>query len=125
MITRPGTHYQHFYIKGSDGKPVPKMTVCYIRTETECFVGVSICSLKDNHNKSRGRKLAYGRAVAAQAGKELPITREEAKKVLSLCTLGEISFNRQTIKIIVSKSFKVDDPTYLVVKDLDNHTRKF
>jgi len=117
MRTSPGTHYQHFYIKGADGQPVPKITVCYIRTAQDTSVGLAICSLIDNHSKERGRRLAHGRALAAQAGKISPVIREEAKRVVALASLREQSTNRRFIKQMRSKSFKIADPSYLVVEE--------
>ena len=115
MLTAPGTHYQHFYIKGKDKRPVPKITVCYIRTEKDTSVGVAICSPKDNPIKSKGRRLAYGRAIAAQNGVKLPITREEARLTLLLARLYEASDNRRDLDGISTKAFKVNDPKYLMV----------
>ena len=123
MRTAPGTHYQHFYISGVDGNPVPKITVCYIRTENDTSVGMAICSKTDNHNKERGRRMAYGRALAAQAGKENPVVREEAKLILSLASIREQVHNHRFIKNELNKSYKVNDPAYLVVQALPSHVK--
>lgn len=121
MRTSPGTHYQHFYIMGTDGNPVPKITVCYIRTETDTSVGMAICSLTDNHSKERGRRLAHGRALAAQAGKESPVIREEARTVLALASVREQTRNHRFIKNMRSKAFKSDSPSYLIVEETPSH----
>jgi hypothetical protein len=123
MRTAPGTHYQHFYISGTDGHPVPKITVCYIRTEHDTSVGIAICSLIDNHNKARGRRLAHGRALAAQAGKISPLLREEALRVLYLASLREQTENKRSIKNMRTKALKVNDPGFLIVEDFTSNAR--
>jgi hypothetical protein len=50
---------------------VPRLTVCYIRTEDGTSTGIAYCSKPDNPNKWYGRALAFKRAVQILLGRDI------------------------------------------------------
>lgn len=116
--TKSGIYYQHFYIP-VNGQPRPHITICYIRTEDNCNVGVSICSLKDNPSKVKGRNIALSRAQAAQRGvksNSSQINRQEALEVIRLVNKSLKSKGKETF--LWRKFFTVSNPSYSCLSDV-------
>jgi hypothetical protein len=109
----PGTHYQHIYVM-HNGQAQPRITVCYIRSETDCAVGVAVCSFSDNPCKQTGRKIALDRANAALKEKLVrPLQRREAKEVIFAAKSGLIAQGKGLD--LWRKSYLVQRPDYNIL----------
>jgi hypothetical protein len=69
-------HPRYKHVKYDDGVSA---TICILETEDKIAVaqGVSLCSVRDNFNKSEGRTISLGRAISAFEHKDnlYPIKR--------------------------------------------------
>lgn len=65
-------HFRHFQ---QNERPSPKggVTVCYLPDSEGTVLAASVCSPKDNFNKSIGRKISMGRA---QKGKGMVLSMQ-------------------------------------------------
>ena len=76
----------YYYLRDEE-KPnrPPVISVCLYAREGSIYRGLSICSIKDNCEKARGRRLALSRAITAwlRGGDIEPINRWEARNALS------------------------------------------
>lgn len=107
-------HYQHLYVKGGDEvNASPRVTICYLRSDQKTYVGVSVCSREDNPCKRTGRKISRNRAYAAMNGCWLPLLREEPRLIIGEAAGYFLSAGRSWCAI-TSKSFWVNDPTFMV-----------
>lgn len=97
-------------IKDKKKKGRPVITVCLIADKNRRTIvrGVSICSVRDNPCKEKGRRIAHGRAMwaATNPSRSNPIARKEARTVLfrvgifssSMDKASYVSLNDLTIK---------------------------
>ena len=61
-----------------DSENLPRLTVCYLKTEEGVAVGLAFCSNGDNPNKHFGKAVAFKRAVRALLGRH---TEDEQNKI--------------------------------------------
>ncbi len=96
---------------------IPRLTVCYLRSQEWTAVGLAFCSKGDNPNKLYGKALALKRAVTALVGRQIcneNYIREDTEFKTFLNTLGSP---------LAVKSFLIQDQEYtLVLKDGENVT---
>jgi hypothetical protein len=57
--------YQYFYTYVPGEGKKPRITVCYITTNNQLYVGFSFCSLRSEPDKVVGKTIAFGRASKA------------------------------------------------------------
>lgn len=71
-----------YHLRDIDKRPI--VTVCSLFYNDQKFMGISVCSRKDEPRKSTGRKIALDRAMAAAMSyiPILPVQRHEAKIVI-------------------------------------------
>ena len=107
--TRKEVAMEERYYHKRDLNNKPRLTGCLLIEDGHIARGLSLCSMKDNPCKKRGRKIALDRAIWAMENKRssLAISRWEATEILLLTKSSFTSYSHKAVYNPVLTDFEL------------------